>query len=94
MLAPVGTPVRAPASGTVSHRSVTTGGLSFFLSGSDGRTYFGTHLSAYGQAGAVSAGTVIGYVGMTGNATTPHLHFEIAVGGQAVNPYPYVAAAC
>lgn len=94
MMASTGTPIRAPVSGTVTHRSVTTGGLSFFLAGSDGRVYFGTHLSSYGQGGSVSAGTVIGYVGMTGNASTPHLHLEIQIGGQPVNPYPYVRAAC
>jgi murein DD-endopeptidase MepM/ murein hydrolase activator NlpD len=95
MMAPTGTPVVAPVSGTVSHRGNSLGGLSFHLNGSDGNYYYGTHLSAYGQAGSVSAGTVIGYVGDTGNARgTPHLHFEVHVGGVAVNPYPYVRPIC
>lgn len=96
MMASAGTPIYAPVSGEVSHRGVSLGGLSFFLYGADGNTYFGTHLSSYGASGNVPAGTVIGYVGATGNANgINHLHFEIWPGGGApVNPYPTVAAAC
>jgi peptidoglycan LD-endopeptidase LytH len=96
MMAATGTPVVAPVSGTVTHRDNSIGGLSFHLQGSDGNYYYGTHLSAYGNNGSVQAGTVVGYVGATGNATTPHLHFEIHIGGRgnAVNPYPTVRAAC
>jgi murein DD-endopeptidase MepM/ murein hydrolase activator NlpD len=96
MMAARGTPVVAPVSGTVSHRGNAIGGMSFHLNGVDGHYYYGTHLSAYGNAGQVRAGTVIGYVGDTGNARgNPHLHFEIHPnGGGAVNPYPTVRAAC
>lgn len=96
MMAARGTPVVAPVAGTVTHRGNSVGGLSYHLNGVDGNYYYGTHLSGYGQAGQVAAGTVIGYVGDTGNAAgTPHLHFEIHPGGgAAINPYPTVRAAC
>ncbi len=96
MMSPEGTPVVAPVSGFVEHRGNSIGGDSFHLNGDDGNYYYGTHLSAYGNSGQVEAGVVIGYVGETGNATTPHLHFEIHPGGygNAVNPYPTVRDAC
>jgi peptidoglycan LD-endopeptidase LytH len=98
MLAARGTPVVAPVGGQLTHRGNRVGGLSFHLEGDDGTYYYGTHLSSYENQGAgrVEAGTVVGYVGDTGNARgTPHLHFEIHPGGgRAVNPYPTVAQYC
>jgi murein DD-endopeptidase MepM/ murein hydrolase activator NlpD len=38
----------------------------------------------------VAAGTIIGYIGMTGWTTGPHVHFMTIVNGQAVNPRPYL----
>lgn len=98
MLAARGTPTVAPVSGEVVHRGSSLGGLSWYVYGDNGNTYYGTHLSGYENQGVgwVQGGTVIGYVGDSGNAAgTPHLHFEVHPGGGSpVNPYPYVAEAC
>lgn len=52
------------------------------------------HLSRYAVklGDEVRAGQLIGYVGATGAATGPHLHFELLIGGQFVNPTPYLNA--
>jgi murein DD-endopeptidase MepM/ murein hydrolase activator NlpD len=95
MVAPEGTPIVAPVSGTVVHGGDALGGNTFNLTGSDGRGYYGAHLSAYGASGSVSAGTVIGYVGNTGHSFGAHLHIQISVGGSTINPFPdLVAAGC
>lgn len=96
MMSARGTPVVAPVSGTVTHRGNSVGGMSFHLNGDDGHYYYGTHLSGYANPGRVQAGTIIGYVGDSGNARgNPHLHFEIHPnGGSAVNPTPTVRANC
>ena len=39
----------------------------------------------------IKAGTVVGFVGMTGNATGNHCHYEIRLGDVAINPYPYMS---
>lgn len=97
LFAPKGTPVLASVAGSVEHAEGAVGGLQFHLRGDDGTRYFGSHLSAFGSNGRVGAGEVVGFVGDTGNAqgTSPHLHFEIHPGGgEAVDPYPTLAANC
>jgi murein DD-endopeptidase MepM/ murein hydrolase activator NlpD len=96
MMAAMGTPLVAPTSGDLTLRSVSLGGRSFFVNGDDGNTYFGTHLSGYeGSNRYVRAGEVIGYVGQDGDATTPHLHFEIHLGGSTIiNPYNTLIQIC
>jgi murein DD-endopeptidase MepM/ murein hydrolase activator NlpD len=98
IMAPRGTPVVASVGGSVSPHNSRLGGISYYLRGDDGNTYFGTHLdSLSGVSGRVAMGTIIGRVGNTGNArgASPHLHFEIHPGGGgAVNPYPTLSKYC
>ncbi len=91
LFAPWGTVVRAPVSGYVEQITGTIGGKQFRLKGDDGVVYIGTHMAVFGASGRVSAGTVLGEVGDTGNAkgAAPQIHFEIHPGGgPAVNPFP------
>ncbi len=95
MLAPIGTPIYAVVSGTISMSQNRLGGNAIWLSGNNGTRYYYAHLSRFeGSGRAVQQGEVIGYNGDTGNATgVPHLHFEIQPGGVAINPTPSVRAA-
>lgn len=96
IFAPEGTPIRAPFRGVAERAANTQGGESVIVRGRLGYVY-NAHLSAYGTLGRVSAGTIIGYVGNTGNAsgTAPHDHFEWHPGGgSAVNPFPFLNAVC
>jgi len=97
MFAPRGTPVFAPVRGRIEQRDGPVGGHAVNLYGDDGNRYYFAHLDGYGAKGEVAGGTVIGYVGNSGNAvTTPtHAHFELHPGGgEAVNPFPTITLAC
>lgn len=106
IMADYGTPVLAAADGEIAkfHDSAR-GGISIYQADESGRLlFYYAHLGARApglrEGQRVRRGDVIGYVGATGNATTPHLHFEIQHRdqsrrwwrGQAVNPYPYLLA--
>jgi peptidoglycan LD-endopeptidase LytH len=92
LIAAYGTPVVAVAPGTASTAG-SIGGLGATVQHANGDWTFYAHLSRYGTLGAVSAGTVIGYVG-PGNGVN-HLHFEYHPhGGAAVNPYSALLAVC
>jgi murein DD-endopeptidase MepM/ murein hydrolase activator NlpD len=109
IIAPQGTAIRATFDGYAQAGSNTLGGYSVNVYGDVGYTY-NAHLMQPGFTGQVSAGQVVGYVGATGDTSTPHDHFEwhpnvipsdwqvspygYSVIGSAVNPFPLLAQVC
>lgn len=91
--APVGTPFYAASGGTVVYAGyLGLYGLMVDVSHENG------YLTRYAHAGSlevssgqkVFAGQVLGYVGLTGNTTGPHLHFELHRHGEKLNPLHYL----
>jgi murein DD-endopeptidase MepM/ murein hydrolase activator NlpD len=109
IIAPQGTPIRATFDGYAQAGSNTLGGYSVNVYGDLGYTY-NAHLMQPGVTGQVSAGQVVGYVGATGDTSTPHDHFEwhpnvipsdwpvspygYNIIGSAVNPFPLLSQVC
>lgn len=95
--APQDSPLVAIEPGGVQVRSSLYGGYTLALA-TEGATYTYAHLAAYSPAaigsGWVDAGTLLGFVGSTGNARAPHLHLGMWVDGEAIDPYPLLATAC
>jgi murein DD-endopeptidase MepM/ murein hydrolase activator NlpD len=91
--APIGTPVRAPAPGSVVFAGpLAEFGLTVILDhGTETRSLYG-HLSRLTVAAdqKVQRGDVIALTGNTGRSSGPHLHYEIQVAGQPVNPNTYL----
>lgn len=94
------TAVVAVVDGRIKFSSNRLGGLSTHLYADNGVVYYYAHLDGHpsniSSGQRVSKGTVVGFLGNSGNAryTSPHLHFEIRPNGRAVNPYPTVRSAC
>jgi hypothetical protein len=97
MWADFGTPIRSPDKGVVTRMTDNPqgGGIGVWVRGADGTSYYFAHLLERAEGlrigQRVDVGTVIGYVGDTGNAEggPPHLHFEIHRGGP-IPPKPSV----
>jgi hypothetical protein len=89
----IGTPVRAPAPGTVVQAgSATDFGMTVTIDhGHEVRTVF-AHLqkALVAQGQRVERGQVIALSGNTGKSSGPHLHYEIVVKGEAVNPRSFL----
>jgi murein DD-endopeptidase MepM/ murein hydrolase activator NlpD len=96
IFAPEGTPIRAPFDGLAVQTPNTLGGRAVTVYGGAGFAY-NAHLSEYGTLGKVTTGTIIGYVGNSGDAvnSASHNHFEWHPdNGTAVDPFPYLNAVC
>ena len=89
--APIGTPIFAAGTGTVEEIGFKNGYGRYIRirhTGQMGTAY--AHMSRFSsnlyRGSHVNQGQVIGYVGMSGRATGPHLHFEVLQAGRQVNP--------
>ena len=90
LIAPARTPVYAAREGRVVFADWSEGGYGFLvvIDHGDGERTFYAHLSRIDVSAGVwvGQGVRVGLVGSTGDATGPHLHFEVRVRGAAVNP--------
>ena len=87
--APAGTPIHAAAAGTVVWAGPRNGyGNAVVIDHGSGVATLYAHQSsvAVSVGQSVGRGDVIGYVGQTGLAAGPHLHFEVRVGGEDLRP--------
>jgi murein DD-endopeptidase MepM/ murein hydrolase activator NlpD len=89
---PCGTPIHAAASGTVIYSGWEDGYGNFVVidHGNGLATAYGHQSAIYVSGGAVSQGQTIGAVGSTGHSTGCHLHFEVRVNGNPVDPLGYL----
>lgn len=91
LAAPRGTPIRAPGDGVIEYRGWEHGyGRTIMIDHGRGYETLYAHMSRYNRklhdGDRVTKGELIGYVGSTGLATGPHLHYEIRVDGVPRNP--------
>ena len=91
---PTGTPIRAALPGTVTVSSYDQGGYGYYIMIDHGNglvTLYGHCSRLLASVGrTVEAGDVIALSGSTGRSTGPHLHFEIRLNGERVNPRSYL----
>jgi murein DD-endopeptidase MepM/ murein hydrolase activator NlpD len=93
--APYGAPIYAAAAGVVTYVGPKGGyGTLVTIRHADGTVTAYGHMSRFATSigHRVEAGEVIAYVGAEGDATGPHLHFEVRIGGRAIDPRPFLRA--
>jgi murein DD-endopeptidase MepM/ murein hydrolase activator NlpD len=91
--APVGTPIRATADGTIKSAGVRNGyGREVIIDHGNGMETCYAHMSGFTvmEGETVVRGQVIGYVGLTGRITGANLHYEVRIHNAPVNPYKYM----
>jgi murein DD-endopeptidase MepM/ murein hydrolase activator NlpD len=89
-----GASIRAAGDGVVVTAGTMSGyGNTTIIDHGGGLATLYAHQSSIGVSGGqrVAAGQAIGRVGCTGSCTGPHLHFEVRVNGDPVNPVPYLS---
>lgn len=92
---PIGAPIRAAATGTVSFTGVKQGyGNCVEISHGNGMLTRYAHMSRIeARTGdVVQPGSLIGAIGSTGRSTGPHLHFEVRIRDHPVDPRPFLEA--
>src|SRR5919108_1839045 len=89
---PTGTQIRAAAYGTIEIAGYNGGYGNYTCIGHGGglSTCYAHQTQILVGSGAVAQGQIIGLVGCTGHCFGPHLHFEVRVNGQAVDPLGYL----
>jgi murein DD-endopeptidase MepM/ murein hydrolase activator NlpD len=88
-----GAPVHATADGVVVTADTHTGyGRVVIVEHGFGLTTWYAHLSAYAVVAGtrIKRGEVIGYAGISGRSTGPHVHYEVRVNNAPVNPWRYM----
>jgi murein DD-endopeptidase MepM/ murein hydrolase activator NlpD len=89
----IGQPVRSPADGIVVKAEWANGyGNVIYISHGYGYSTRYGHLKAFAvrPGSRIKRGDVIGYVGSTGRSTGPHLHYEVRMNNNPVNPLEYI----
>lgn len=91
---PIGTPIYATADGVVSRSEYNNGGYGNMVEINHGQgitTRYGHMSRRIAEVGQrVHRGELIGLMGSTGRSTGSHVHYEVRIDGQAVNPVPFL----
>lgn len=91
--APYGTPILAPADGVVEFADTLGGyGRSILVNHGHGITTRYGHMASFAVVAGqhVHRGDILGYVGLSGRSTGPHLHYEVRINDTPVNPHKYL----